>query len=91
MKVRYTTATGCPVGQFVIEAENEQDRTILAHFVDFRDPHWIFWKHGATYKGMESGCSSFNFGYIKRPAIVTTMTKLGWKLHGLMKKWGISE
>lgn len=70
MKIRYVEATGCPAGQFVVEAENEQDRAILANFTSdtWAADGWRFWRHGASYYcGVSwSGVTSFNFGYIKR-------------------------
>jgi len=67
MKIRYAIATGCPAGQFVVYAENEEEQAILNNFIFFPDyakDEWIFWKHGSTH---DSGrITSFNFGYIKK-------------------------
>jgi len=66
MKIRYTDSTGCPVGAFTVEAENEQDRAILAVFLKL--PHedeneWRLHLHsaGSSSKGQES----FHFGWIE--------------------------
>lgn len=66
MKIRYAQATGCPAGQFVVEAENEQESVILQNFVTFKDyakDKWIFWLHGSVCEGTKR--KSFNFGWIK--------------------------
>ncbi len=67
MRVEYTTATGCPYGQFVIMADNEQDRAILDNFIKAGySGEWEFWRHGASYRCGENGAYAFNFGYIKK-------------------------
>ena len=64
MKIRYAEATGCPAGQFVVEAENDVERAILKNFCSFPDyakDKWEFHIHGKSYG--YSGQNSFNFGY----------------------------
>jgi len=67
MKIKFVQATGCPAGQFVVEAENEQESAILEMFVNFKDyakDIWQFWLHGSTSVGYLR--KTFNFGWIKK-------------------------
>lgn len=67
MKITFADATGCPFGQFVVEAENDVDSTILKIFLvgkDYAKDKWEFWQHGSVYQGGK--CISFNFGWINR-------------------------
>lgn len=72
MKVRYVDSHGCPVGNFVIEAESEQDRAIISQFIRFSERHghgiWYFAIQNSTYesKYSESKTSSFTFGFKNR-------------------------
>lgn len=69
MRVRFAAATGCPMGQFVIEAENDDERAILRQFVNTDQKVWRFWLHGTsgTLRVPYTGPDSFNFGWIKPP------------------------
>jgi len=67
MKIRYTSATGCPAGQFVVEAENDEESAILTAFLSFPDharDKWIFWLHGSTIQDYKR--KTFNFSWIKK-------------------------
>lgn len=69
MKIRVADSTGCPVPQFIVEAESEKDRMILKSFTEFRDytnDKWEFNLHGVTYSGDVSGPISFNFGWTNK-------------------------
>jgi hypothetical protein len=64
MKIRVADSTGCPVPQFVVEAENETDQIILRAFCGFPDytkDKWEFTFSGATHG--DHGVSAFNFGW----------------------------
>lgn len=65
MKIRYAVATGCPHGQFVVEAESDVERAILRAFLDpgMAPSGWKFHLHGFGYRGDVDGPCSFNFGW----------------------------
>lgn len=69
MKIRFTGATGCPWGQFVVEAENEADRAILRCFmtpaITADAPGWQFVNHGSTWNcdHADGNPTAFNFGW----------------------------
>lgn len=88
MRIKYTAATGCPVGQFIVEAETDQERAILTSFTSsaLYCEGWRFWRHGDTYSGDVQAVTSFNFGYVKRPGIVNRAERLAWLLHGWIAK-----
>ena len=61
MKIRFADDRGSPVGQFVVEAENDTERTVLALFVRAREnPDYEFCWHGSTYQ--DGTTTAFNFG-----------------------------
>lgn len=61
MKIRFADGP-----QFVVEAENDQDRQILKMFVDYGyKNNQIFHLHGSCYSLDLGGITSFNFGYVK--------------------------
>ena len=64
MKIRVAESTGCPVPQFIVEAENDQERLILKSFVTFSKDKWKFHLHGFSSNKRE-GVASFNFGWTK--------------------------
>lgn len=70
MKVEIGDSTGCPVPQFIIKAETEQDRAILKSFVSlpkYAKDSWKFSLHGYT---LENGdIWSFNFGWSREDNI----------------------
>lgn len=70
MKIRMEESTGCPVPQFVVEAETEDERLMLRAFSTFPDytkEKWEFRFHGWTLS-CGQGATSFNFGWAKAPA-----------------------
>jgi stress response protein SCP2 len=67
MQIRYAIATGCPHGQFVVEAESATERAILAAFLGAYNAGWKFHLHGHTYSGNVDGPVAFNFGWSKAP------------------------
>lgn len=71
MKIQYTSATGCPVGQFIVTAENEQERAMLSGFINLHyHPRWRFRVFGSTSQmDLPGGIKSFNFGLADRDAI----------------------
>lgn len=64
MRIRYTDATGCPYGQFVVNADNDQEKAILSSFVHADRNKWRFHLHGYGLRALESGISNFNFGWV---------------------------
>jgi hypothetical protein len=87
MRVRYTDAAGCPLGQFVISADTADERAILTQFLSADRKVWQFWIHGwgstLRLEGWD-GHDSFNFGWIRRP---TLRQRVGWKLVRLRRWW----
>jgi hypothetical protein len=79
------------MGQFVVEAENEQERAILSSFLSAHsDKQWRFWLHGMTY-GVGVGLTSFNFGWIQWPPRhynnrppITLFTRIGNAVDGIL-------
>lgn len=71
MKVRFAEATGCPFGQFIIEAENDNDRTLMKVFLAAPRKEWQFHLHGYSLVCMQ-GFDNFNFGWVDR-------RKWGWR------------
>ena len=68
MKIRYASATGCPAGQFLVEAENDAERAVLRQFVNFPDyakDNWRFHLHGWSAQSGVDGIVAFNFGWAK--------------------------
>ena len=65
MKIEFKSATGCPFGQFVVSAENEQDSAILETFLQpqYNWKKWKFWRNGETYSN--GHVRGFNFGWIE--------------------------
>jgi hypothetical protein len=63
MRVRFASATGCPFGQFIIEAESKEDEALLACFLSAPHEEWTFWRHGSTYGHYSP--ASFNFGWVR--------------------------
>ena len=68
MRVRYAEATGNCYGQFVIEPENESERTALTNMVRLvgREKA-IFRLHGICYRGHDGLIQSFNCGFEDNP------------------------
>jgi hypothetical protein len=66
MKIEWKNyCTNYPCGQFVVTAENEQDRGILRAFLaagEYMKQPPKFVLHGQTHTG-NVGITSFNFGY----------------------------
>jgi len=70
MKIRLSDSTGRPEPQFVVEAENEEDRLFLKMFIYsplYSKDKLIFHLHG--HSGSNTGISSFNFGWVKKNEI----------------------
>lgn len=66
MRIQLTKSTGCPVPQFVVYTESEEEAIILKIILDFPEfskDSWKFHLHGQTL-GTEY-LSSFNFGWKK--------------------------
>lgn len=64
MKIRAAPSTGCPVPQFIVTPETDEDRMLLRAFVLFRDHSskpWEFRFHGACFG--DGDVQSFNFGW----------------------------
>lgn len=74
MKIRFTSSTNVPYGQFVIEAENEADRAVLGCFltpsIQGLHKEWKFVLHGRGWNcdHVDGGPYSMNFGWAKRSA-----------------------
>ena len=66
MKIKFISSTGCPYGQFLVEAETEQDMAILHNFNSADPNEWKFWRHGSTYNCDLCATTSFNFGYLNK-------------------------
>lgn len=66
MKIRYVTDKGCPVGAFVVDAENDTDNTILSQFIDYLEKDGRrLGIQSSTYQN--SHTTSFRFGVIEEP------------------------
>lgn len=65
MKIEFKSSHGTP--QFIVSAENDQERQVLSMFIDWRDKHQEnrFHMHGYCYSCDHSAVTSFNFGYVK--------------------------
>jgi hypothetical protein len=78
MKIEYAVATGCPFGQFIVEAETSQEKAILSTFLQANAHKWKFQLHGWTYQCDGSGgVDSFNFGWHKEEKPNKKQTKRG--------------
>jgi hypothetical protein len=66
MKIRMAEATGCPVPQFVVYPEGEEEQMLLRAFfhLHHNDPEWLFQMHGCVHQ--DGKITSFNFGLVKR-------------------------
>lgn len=65
MRIEFAKSTGCPYGQFVVYAENEQDCAMLEIFLQGAgDRNYRFWRHGETY--YNGHIRGFNFGWVKK-------------------------
>ena len=67
MKIKAAPATGCPVPQFVVYAETEEDRMLMRAFTSFPDyarESWEFRLHGPTFG--DGDIQAFNFGWAKK-------------------------
>ena len=69
MRIRFAPSTGCPFGQFVVEAESQEDRALLACFLSAPYAEWKFHQHGVGYMGGLDGPTNFNFGWISHESI----------------------
>jgi hypothetical protein len=68
MKVSFRPATNCPFGGLLIEAENDNDRTILETFLwpsKKGDSDWKFCLHNYGSSMRHVGIDSFFFGWRK--------------------------
>lgn len=81
MRVRFAKSTGCPFGQFVIEAESKEDEAVLACFLAAPRDQWTFWQHGVTYGHYSP--SSFNFGWLQSSYIAEGRRNRRW----YMRAW----
>lgn len=62
MRIKYASATGSQYGQFVVYADNEEERAILKTFLSAPKNKYKFWLHG--YGGrMGMTYEHFNFGW----------------------------
>lgn len=69
MRLEMVDATGCPVPQFIIKADTNEERLLLKAFVHFRDQardSWVLGMHGYDVDS-GAGVSSFNFGWSPCP------------------------
>lgn len=76
MRVRFAKATGCPYGQFVIEAESDEDEAMMACFLSAPRSEWTLWHHGTTYGHRSPG--SFNFGWIETAWLEKSRSDRRW-------------
>lgn len=65
MRIRFAHSTGCPHGQFVVEADDDVERAILAAFLGADPAQWQFTRHGQSYDQPANGPRAFNFGWRK--------------------------
>lgn len=68
MRVKFTSATGCPYGQLIIEVDTPLDRSILETFLwpsAKQDRQWKFGIQATSYVGSRSGPESFSVGWFK--------------------------
>jgi hypothetical protein len=65
MKIEMAESTGCPVPQFVVHPETDEEQMLLRAFfyVHNNDPKWRFQMHGPTYQ--DGKIIAFNFGLVK--------------------------
>lgn len=85
MRIRIADSTGCPVPQFVVYAETQEEKVILSHFCRMSyDQEWMFFYHGASYKSDDDGVPyAFNFGWKRRP---TDIDRIRWKYQAVKRR-----
>ena len=71
MRIEYTSATGCPYGQFVVYAETPEEGAILDTFLQIAEKtelrkKWDFWLHGYGWTSGNPHIEHFNFGWTKK-------------------------
>jgi hypothetical protein len=64
VKIEMADATGCPVPQFVVRPETEEEQMLVKAFIGLMNMGgWRFHFHGAVHE--DGRITSFNFGLAK--------------------------